>query len=539
VPSASRAPSAGALLRAHIERFLAGRAAPILAGLITALLVAYIWNGIDAPGAYHDERAYLVQARLLATFSWTAPSPPIPIFWEMAHLFVEPAIFAKYPPGHALVLVPGIWLGAAGTVPILLAALSGALTFVLARRLAGVWVAAGTWALWTAVPETLDWHSSYLSETTTAALWLVAVWALLAWRETQGPGKLALLVAAVGWMGITRPITAIALGAPIAIVVLHTAWTRRTMPGWKRSVVIGLAIVAIVPYWSVRTLGEISPLPYAEYSRWYFPWDMPGFERDTSPPLRTLPPDLELLAEATKRNYEGHTVAQMPTNFGVRSHRILTGALGPVAEPLWILIPVGGLLLGAAVSVFAGASFVLLVGAYLMMPHAPEWTIYYLEILPAAVFFAVAGLANAVSFAARAVRSRAWAFISPVRLSIGTAGVVALVVLLTARTIPERRWLGQVRSARQLLAATLLRDLPDQRAVVFVRRNAPMSAHFTLWDILGPPETTPLWVVRDLGPELNAQLLSHAAGRRGYVLDEREMTLSAWTPAAGATDPAR
>jgi hypothetical protein len=116
---------------------------------------------------------------------------------------------------------------------------------------------------------------------------------------------------------------------------------------------------------------------------------------------------------------------------------------------------------------------------------------------------------------------------------------VALVVLLTARTIPERRWLGQVRSARQLLAATLLRDLPDQRAVVFVRRNAPMSAHFTLWDILGPPETTPLWVVRDLGPELNAQLLSHAAGRRGYVLDEREMTLSAWTPAAGATDPAR
>ncbi len=533
------ASAAGAHLRAQAERFLASRAAPILAGLITALLVAYTWSGLDAPGAYHDERAYLVQARLLAQFSWTAPSPPIPIFWEMAHLFVEPAIFAKYPPGHALVLVPGIWLGFAGLVPVLLAAVSGALTFLLARRFAGIWIALGTWAVWTTVPETLDWHSSYFSETTTAALWLLALWALVEWREQQRPFLLVLLVAAVGWMGITRPITAIALGVPIAAVILHTAWTRRAMPGWRRSLVVGLAILSIVPYWSIRTLGAVSPLPYVEYSRWYFPWDMPGFARDTSPPLRTLPPDLELLAAATKQNYEGHVAARMPANFVARAHRVLTGALGPFAEPLWVLVPLGGLALGAAVSIFAGASFVLLIAVYLVMPHTPGWTIYYLEILPLAAFAAVAGFAKAVSLAAMVARSRSWSLFTPDRLVFAAGGLVAVLVLLTARTIPERRWHEQLRSARQLLAVELFRSLPDQHAVVFVRRTSPMSPHFTLWDVLGPPASTPLWVVRDLGPALNAQLMAQAEGRAAYVLDEGSMTLSPWAPAAGAPDPPR
>ncbi len=143
-------------IRARLERQLASQAAPLLAGLVTALLVAYVWKGLHGVAAYHDERAYLVQARLLSKFSWTAPAPPLPLFFEMPHLFVEPRIFARYPPGHSLMLVPGIWLGLPGLMPVLLAGLTAALTFILARRLAGVWIALGAWGLWTVSPETLD-----------------------------------------------------------------------------------------------------------------------------------------------------------------------------------------------------------------------------------------------------------------------------------------------------------------------------------------------------------------------------------------------
>lgn len=524
------------VLQARLERALAAPSAPLVAGIITAVLVTLVWGGLNAPGAYHDERAYLVQARLLAHFSWTAPSPPLPIFWEMAHLFVEPAIFAKYPPGHAPLLVPGIWLGLAGLVPVFFAGISGALTFALARRFAGVWIALGTWAVWTSVPETLDWHSSYFSETTTAALWLVALWLLVEWRERERAGVLVALVACVGWMGITRPITALMLGIPIAAVVLQTAWRRRALSGWPVAAIVGALIISIVPYWSVRTLGDISPLPYSEYSKWYFPWDMPGFVRDTSPPLRTLPPDLALLASATRQNYGGHTADMMPLNFIARSHRVLTGALGPVAEPLWVLVPIGAFALGSAVTSFALVSFVLLICIYLVMPHTPGWTIYYLELMPLVVFFSITGFARVMVWAAEIARHRNWRRLAPEGIRVAAVVAVAAMVWLTAVQIPARRWHERLRSSRQLLARQLIAELPDQRAVIFVRRTSPMSPHFTLWDILGPPATTETWIVRDLGASRDAELVALADGRTPYILDEGTMTLTVWTVPAAASD---
>ena len=75
----------------------------------------------------HDERAYLLQAEIFAGGHWTAPSPPIAAFFEQMHVFIEPAVFAKYPPGHAVMLVPGMWVGLPGLMPALLAGVAGLL----------------------------------------------------------------------------------------------------------------------------------------------------------------------------------------------------------------------------------------------------------------------------------------------------------------------------------------------------------------------------------------------------------------------------
>ena len=301
-----------------VERGLGSRWAPVVAGILTALLLTWFWGGLDLPGSVHDERAALVQARLLAHFSWTAPTPPVPLFWEMAHVFVEPALFAKYPPGHAPLLVPGVWLGMEGLMPVLLAALSAGLMFALARRLAGPWVALITWGIWTAAPQTLAWHATYFSQVTTTPLWLLAVTALAAWRDRERPWLLALIVVSVAWIGITRPVTGIALAIPISVVVLRTAFSRRSLAGWKRSAVVGALVCAIVPYWAWTTMGSPTELPYIEYSRWYFPWDLPGFVRDTRPPLRELAPDLIALGEAVKPIYEDHTLDLVPMAFLLR-----------------------------------------------------------------------------------------------------------------------------------------------------------------------------------------------------------------------------
>ncbi len=514
------------ITRERLEAVLAGRFAPIIAGLITALLVAYVWQGLDGVASYHDERAYVVQARLLSHFSWSAPAPPLSIFFEMPHLFVEPRIFARYPPGHAPLLVPGIWLGLPGLVPVLLAAISGALTYLLARRIAGVWIALGAWGMWTVSPETLDWHSSYFSESTTSALWLGVLCALLAWRTRERAWLLAAIVAGVAWMGITRPVTGIALGIPIALVVVATAWQRRSLTGWKRSAVIGAAICAIIPYWSWTTIGTATTLPYAEYSKWYFPWDMPGFVRDTTPPLRELPPDFVALGAAMRQGYDGHVASAMPGHFIIRAYSVARASLGPVAEPLIALVPLGMVAVGGGISLFAGLSFALLVAAYLVMPHANGWTIYYLEIFPLVPFFAMAGLSWFAQRLCAYAAAKDWRLLRPPLLHAASFAIPALLIALTAARIPGRQWNESVRSSRQKLAQVLVSELKDPRAVIFVRRLGAFSPHFTLWDILGDPATTPTWIVRDLGDARNAELIALAGGRTPYLLDEARMTLS-------------
>src|ERR1700722_6449061 len=124
---------------------LDSRWAPVVAGIITGALVWWVAGSLTRPPVIHDEAAYLLQAGIFARGRWTLPAPPLPAFFEQFHVLVTPVIAAKYPPGQALVLVPGVWLGVPELVPVLLSGLTGALIFVLARRVAGRWVGLLTW----------------------------------------------------------------------------------------------------------------------------------------------------------------------------------------------------------------------------------------------------------------------------------------------------------------------------------------------------------------------------------------------------------
>ena len=152
--------------------FLEGHAPVVVAGVLTAAAVAYVWGSLSQVALSHDEAAYVLQARIFASGRWVAPARPLPEFFEQMHVFVTPYLAAKYPPGHSLVLVPGIWMGWPGLVPVLLNGVAGSLLFAHARRLAGGAVGLLTWLIWLTDAGTVQYRVSYLSETTTNVLWL-------------------------------------------------------------------------------------------------------------------------------------------------------------------------------------------------------------------------------------------------------------------------------------------------------------------------------------------------------------------------------
>ncbi|HTD52975.1 MAG TPA: hypothetical protein VK780_08120, partial [Thermoanaerobaculia bacterium] len=168
----------GALSRALEKptRLLGSRLAPFFFGCLTAIEIAFVWGSLKPVAVVHDEAAYLLQAKIFATGHWTAPPRPLPEFFEQFHVLVTPVFAGKYPPGHSMLLVPGIWLGVPGLMPVILAGIAGGLVFLLARRFANPWVGLLTWLLWTSSPGNLRFVPSYLSQNTTVVLWLAGWW---------------------------------------------------------------------------------------------------------------------------------------------------------------------------------------------------------------------------------------------------------------------------------------------------------------------------------------------------------------------------
>ena len=216
-------------------RALSSRWVGPVIGLVTAVFMTWLWGGLDQVAVIHDEAAYLLQAKIYAGGHWTAPGLPLPEFFEQYHVFVTPILTPKYPPGHALMLIPGIWLGLPGLMPVLLLGVCGALVFEVARRLTNPWVGLLAWLFWITAPGILDFGPTYLSETTTSALWMLGWLALLRWTEDDRPAWLALLAACIGLGFLARPVTFVVFAVPVAAVVLvrirrRNAWRELITP---------------------------------------------------------------------------------------------------------------------------------------------------------------------------------------------------------------------------------------------------------------------------------------------------------------------
>jgi hypothetical protein len=504
---------------APLTRPLDGAGAPIVLGVISAAVTWWLWGTLSATPYIHDEVAILLQARIFATFQWAAPSPPLPEFFEQFHVFVTPTLAPKYPPGHALLMVPGVWLGLPGLMPVLLTGVTGGMLFLLARRFSSGVVALVAWFLWLVAPAALRFRPSYFSEVTTGAIWLVAWWTLLRYRETNGRRWLVALAALIAWGGITRPVTMLAFALPVGLVVLHALWKRRAWGDLAAAMPLALAICAIVPLWGRSVLGEWGKNPYSYYQTLYLPIENPGLGVDSTPPLRVLPPDMAKYNDYARAMHEVHTADRLPEVLQSRLLEIRRGFWGDHSF-LFLLAILGALVMRLPVALALGTC-ALVVLAYLWIAHQPFWIIYYLELFPVLAFLSALGLWQFVTLIAE---------LAPRRVTrergVGLPGLVTAVGLVLWMLSPaieaHTMWRGRLAVAPSYHRTfnEMLAKIPDQKAVVFVRYAPNADVHLSLTNNDPDPRSARVWAVHDLGEE-NLRLLQAAPDRTPYLYEER------------------
>lgn len=505
-------------------RALSSRWFLLVVGTVTAVFMAWLWGGLDQVAVVHDEAAYLLQAKLYASGHWTAPGLPLPEFFEQYHVLVTPVLTPKYFPGHALMLVPGIWLGLPGLMPVVMLGVCGALVFAVANRLSNPWVGLLSWFLWMTAPGVMEFMPSYLSETTTGMFWMLGWYALLRWLEDDGERWIILLALSIGMGLLTRPLTMLVFAIPAGAVVLMRVARRKSWRTLVKPFGIGFACLGIWLLWCQRTTGSPLHTPWELYRRAYIPDDTFGFGLTGQHPLRALNPDMTAFNEWVMEAHRQYTRASLPWQLRTR--------VVAIAANMWatrvVLLPLAALaLITTSLALwFALGTAILLVLAYLSYAHAPQWSVYYIEIQPVLAFATAVGWWRLASFLGG--RRFAW----PVRripaiTPNAVFGVLASGLLLlpyTTRMVPYAAagiTDGQAyhRNFRDLVASA-----PGDHIMVFIRYARGHSPHMSL--VTNAPDLAKarVWTVYDRGAE-DLRLMRLDPHRTPYLFDELHRVL--------------
>ncbi|MFL5562749.1 MAG: ArnT family glycosyltransferase [Gemmatimonadaceae bacterium] len=516
----------------RVATWLESRHAPLAIGVVTAIMLTLAWGSWTQIPVIHDEASYLFQAKLFASGHWTAPSPPAPEFFEQWHVFVVPHYASKYPPGHALLLVPGIWLGLPGMMPVIISAITAALVFSVARRLTNGVIAFWTWGWWITTSIVLWLLASYFSQPTSALCWMLGWYALLRWRD-GGERWLYVVAASVGWLGLTRPLTALAYAIPVGVYVLWRVKQRRQWATLGGPMVLGLALLLVIPLWSWKTVDSATKTPYALYSEMYFPWDAPGFGLDSSPPKRALPPDMAIISKYGSEPHRYYVPSALPRVFAERAFYVAKDMWGPPRTILAVFAAIGLLAITAELAFGLASALVLLV-AYLWFDHGAGWTVYYLEIQPVLAVFIALGFWRVMNLwprdvagsAARSPRTRA---VAPIAAGMSMLIMLFLADFAKVMVFSAHRNIVAVQRYQRTFLSAIAR-LPADKAIVFVRYGPDHNPHLSL--LYNDPDlpAAKRWIVYDRGPD-NVRLMQAAPERAAFLYDESRNAMYPFVPA--------
>lgn len=212
-----------------------------------------------------DSVVQLFQAQIFATGRLTALAPPGEAFVATQHMLVRGSgWFSQYPPGHAAVLAPGVLLGAAWVVPIVLSLGTAGLLY---RFAASAWderTGRVTLALMLFAPFFWIMGASFMNHVTCL---FFATSFLYSFRRWEAGGSAAWALGAglaIGMAGLARPLTALAVAAVFAPIGLAHAVRQRRGPSVGLAAVGGLCALGAYLAWNAATTGHALVPGYLE-----------------------------------------------------------------------------------------------------------------------------------------------------------------------------------------------------------------------------------------------------------------------------------
>lgn len=253
---------------------------------IAAVLSARVFGGIPH---VQDSIALLFQSRIFAGGHLVAPPPPIAEFFLYHHVILSPeGWYSQYPPGHALSLVPGVWLGVPWMINPLLGGLAVAGIYLLGLETFGRSSARVAGLLALISPFFMLMSAEMMAHSTTLAA--LTVFLALHLRAARTGSRVATVgsALALAWGILARPYSALGFVVPVAIfstwnlVGARSRGTRLALGSLALGV--GVGVVLLLGY-NTATTG--SPLVFG-YEKLYGASHGLGFGKGTWGPPHTL-----------------------------------------------------------------------------------------------------------------------------------------------------------------------------------------------------------------------------------------------------------
>lgn len=529
------APRLGARFATGIEQRLAAArfspAADILAiGLLAVLLRALILplQGPALPIA-HDEYSLLFQAETFLAGRLANPTPPFWEHFESIHLNVLPAYASMYFPGRSLPLAAGILVGHPWT---------GVWATFTAMCMAAVWMLQG----WVSRPLALlggvlvilrlgifgYWINSYWGGAFSAlgAMLLVGALPRLLDRPTWGVGILMGVGAAI--LVVTRPFEGALLCIPLAVFLLFRMMRSEAARARAILVKAGLPVVLLVAAsggwllaFNKATTGDALVFPY-DMNRQTYAITPAFLVQDPIEGERRGPPHFRPFYEWENLSYKTKETWWSLTRLTVgKVYYVWMLAVGIVLAPaflagLWVALWARPVL--PATLVFFG------IGHLFQTWHFAH---YVAPILSVTLVITMMGFGWLRTWTPR---GRPTGLFLTRAMPVG----VLLPLLLPAAAVASNRPSMLGIPVYQLPCCQLVRSNAREQIATFLEKQPGKHIVLVSTDAARHPVHTPMiynapdmeasriiWAHR-LGPERDAPLLDHFAGRRAWQVEWRD-----------------
>jgi hypothetical protein len=260
-----------------VDKFQATNRTALILTAAATLLAAGFYIIHAGQAIITDAQSQIAQARLILSgdFRLLLSEPLLQAAQIPNFSFTNPT-YAQYPPGHILLLLPFIASGIPANVLNILASLATVYITLKLATCVGNRKAAGLGALLLiASPLFLMMGSSAMNHATAMLMLALAAWAFYQVIFFHRTKWLWVGVAALGWAGITRPLTALAHGLVWGPLLTGYGWRMYTLHGrtfqhmgrqvWMHiaaAVLAAIVPVAILITYNLLTTGHALTLGY-------------------------------------------------------------------------------------------------------------------------------------------------------------------------------------------------------------------------------------------------------------------------------------